>query len=229
MSNPRLLALAAGGLLAVAACGGAAPGTSQAPGATLAGPGQTVGFVATPVPGGGTSQVCAGAPTFNPLASEQPVLARDLELEALFPAQISGQPAEHLQSVRWFESLCMSNPTGVDQMVQALPAGINPATFTYASASYPLDDGTLSLSAFRTPGGDANVMVQNFNQLVLVIGGTTAEQGGSMSTANIGGKNVSIWTQPDGDKSYLYVRGDTLFGTTDLTDAQGAALFAALP
>jgi hypothetical protein len=50
-----------------------------------------------------------------------------------------------------------------------------------------------------------------------------------MAPASIGGKSAFVWTQADGDLSYLYPRGDVLFGFFDATEAQAATIFAALP
>lgn len=50
-----------------------------------------------------------------------------------------------------------------------------------------------------------------------------------MSTATIGGKNVSVLTDEDGGVGYAYASGDTLFIVSSVTDSQAAKIFAAFP
>lgn len=228
MRPASFLTLGCGILLVVAACGGGATVT-LAPGATLA-PGTTPAPVVPtvappPVPVG---NVCAGLPTFG-LQTPQPTFAQDTALIALFPAQIDGQPVENVQGARWIEVLCFySGEAAVQQFVSRLP-NISFATLTYAFATVSVDDEDVSLGAFRTPGQDGNLIVQSFPQMVNAIGGSTDPVQGTMSNANIGGKNVSVWTEADGDVSYLYVIGDSVFGVGDVTESQAAKVFAALP
>jgi hypothetical protein len=177
------------------------------------------------------SGACAGVPPLDPLASEQPDVTADPELEAMFPAEIDGQPVENVSSFRWLEYLCHYwAPDEVNTAVAAATtAGIPLATLTYASAEATVDGESVSIDAFRTPGVDANLLITNFQQVVLVLGGSVDEQGGTMSQATIGGKNAWIWTQPDSDITFLYVHGDVMFGMTSADEAQAAVVFAALP
>lgn len=237
--------LAVGGLFMVAlGCGGGAgqtqvPGTTLAPGATAPGAptpdvtgspvAPTIAPQATPgsVPVG---DACASVPPIDPLASGEPEMTADPELEALFPAEIDGQPVENVNSLRWLEYLCRYDPEAVGIAAgAAAAAGIPLLTLTYASAQATVDDQSVSIDAFRTPGLDANVMIAQFQQVVLMLGGTIEEQGGTLSQATVGGKNAYIWTQPDDDTTYLYVRADVMFGMNGVDDAQAATIFAALP
>lgn len=242
MRKVRLLAVAGLFLVAVGCGGGAAPtqvpGSTLVPGATATLPGATTPtatIAATVVPpattGGPVSVACAGIPPLDPLASPQPELTRDPDLEALFPDEVDGQPVENVNSFRWLEYLCRFGNEGAADVAAgaAAAAGVNLLTLTYGSARATVDDESVGIDAFRTPGVDANLLITQFQQVVLVLGGTAAEQGGSMAQANIGGKNAWVWTQPDNDATYLYVYGDVMFGMTLVTEAQAAAVFAALP
>ncbi len=62
-----------------------------------------------------------------------------------------------------------------------------------------------------------------------MLGGDLEASQGTMAPATIGGKSAFVWTQSHDEKSYLYVRGDTLFGLNSLSDAQADTVFAALP
>ena len=51
----------------------------------------------------------------------------------------------------------------------------------------------------------------------------------SVSYANLGGKEVTVWTGDDGRVAYLYPSGDVLFVVADVTESQASTVFAALP
>lgn len=225
MRRASFLIVSAAVLAVAAACGGG-PATTPGPGGTSASGGPTVG---TPTPGGPVGNSCAGTPTPNPAGSPQPVIPRDPDLEALYPSEIDGVPIEELVSYRWLAYLCFfQGQSAVDDILANVPGGIDP-NLSYANALVWVDDEGVSLDAFRTPGQDAGLMVQNFAQLILILGGDLDDNQGTMASASIGGKNAFVWTQEDGDKSYLYPRGDVLFGMTDVTEEQAGTIFAALP
>lgn len=158
-------------------------------------------------------------------------MAGDPELEALFPDEIDGQPVKDVNSFRWLDYLCRYGTRGAADVAAtaAVTAGIPLSSLTYATGEATIAEQNIGIDAFRTPGVDANLLITQFQQFVLVLGGTAAEQGGSMAQATIGGKNAFVWTQPDKDATYLYVRGDVMFGMTNVTETQAAAVFGALP
>lgn len=158
-------------------------------------------------------------------------MAGDPELEAQFPDEVDGQPVENVNSFRWLEYLCRFGEAGAADIAAgaAAAAGVNLLALTYGSGRATIAEQEIGIDAFRTPGVGANLLITQFPQMVLVFGGTTAEQGGSMAQATIGGKDAFVWTQPDNDVTYLYVHGDVMFGMTYVTEAEAATILAALP
>lgn len=171
---------------------------------------------------------CANVPTFDPLASPLVGPHVDPDLEALFPTEIAGEPLENLVSIRWVNSLCLhGGQSAVDQALAGAPSGISLAALTYAIGSY---GDTVDVTAYRTPGQDAGIMIQNFWPAMLAIFGAPAatQPPGTMAPTSIGGKSAFVWTGQYGRNLYLYPRGDVLF-VTDMTEAQASTVFAALP
>ena len=77
-------------------------------------------------------------------------------------------------------------------------------------------------------GVDANQLVAAF----LAAGAASGTTQPTVSTGNVGGKSVTITTDEDGDKSYIYARGDLVFtvdSSADDADALVADVLAALP
>jgi hypothetical protein len=232
-------AVFASGLLAVALIGcSSAPTGSSSP--TLA-PGHT----ATPAPSGapptsgptsgasgspiaGTGHECDAVPTFsisNPNPASPPP---DTGLLAHFPATIDGQPVTDVQATQWVWFLCaFAGQTAVDQALAQAGSGFNLATMSFGSAKATVDGESVDLSAFRTPGTDSNAMVQ-YLALLAAQSGTDINPG-NVSSANIGGKNVYVWTNDDGTKGYAYPAGDTLISFDSVTDSQATKILAALP
>lgn len=217
--------------VAIAACG-ASPSASSTPGATLA-PGTTATPAAaaptpggaTQPPGGGTGTECAAYPTFSLSSPGLPSFEPDTTLEAKFPTQIDGQPVSDLQTGFWAAFLCMGGQAAFDRTAAALPSGLNWATMSYGSATYTVDDEDTELHAFRTPGQDANGIVQGLAQLAAASG---QQADGTVTTGTVAGKSVLILTDSSGAKSYGFLSGDTLFFTDNVTDSQAAKIVAAL-
>ena len=222
------LALAAGIILVVAACGGTTPAPTAGPGGGTPAAVITPAPVATARPGGGTATgtECAAIPTFS-IANPNPTFPQDTELLARFPASIGGAPATAVSAVPFGALLCFGGQEGYNQAVAGLPAGYNWATVGFGSAKYELDGESVTLSAFRTPGSDARTLVDALIQLAATSG---EPMDGTMSQGSIGGKNALIFTEGDGTVTYGYVAGDTLYFLEEgVTEAQAATIFAALP
>jgi hypothetical protein len=118
--------------------------------------------------------------------------------------------------------------TVVDQSRGSMGSGVNLANMSFGSAKYTVDGESTTLSAFRTPGTDANVLATSLAQLAALSGGTGIQ--GTLGTANVSGKTVYVSTDAtDGTKTYAYVSGDTMIFTETLTDSQAAKIFAAIP
>lgn len=217
--------LAAAGLFLFAACGGGAPSGSQPAGASVR-PG-----VPTVPPGGvPVSQLCQGQPTFS-LQTPQPTFASDAELNARFPAQIAGQAPTDVRSTYWLQTACYFS--GASEDLAEFAAIFPPSTLpliSSGSAAYTIDGDEITISAFRIPGTDPSVIFTNFPAFLTAFGVEQSEIPlYNVAQANIGGKNVWVVTDPDGDKSYSVVSGDIVFTANDVTDAQAATIVAAIP
>ncbi len=200
-----------------------APGTTPAP--TLA-PTQTPGGP-TQLPPGLTGHECDAVPTFDLTNPDPATPVPDTTLSAHFPATIDGQPVTDVQSMQWLYLICQfGGQTALNSAASgAGPLGI--ATMSYGSASATVDGESVDLTAFRTPGGDANTIVQALATLAAQSG--TTINPGDVTATNISGKNVYVWTDTDGVKGYAYPSGDTLVMFSDVTDSQAAKILAALP
>jgi len=224
MRRALFVTIGAGMMMLVLACGG---GTS----ATLA-PGQTpapVGQPTSPPVAVPPAEACAGQPTFS-LATPQPSFAQDTELTAKFPTTIDGQPVRNAQSGYYLTFLCyLGNSEQVTRFTQSIP-GTNLAQLSIGSAQATVGGESLTISAFRLPGGDANQIIQHFEEFAVAIGADPSSMAGSTRTqATIGGKAAYVFTDPDGDVTYVYPSGDTVWSVSGSTEEQAGTVFAALP
>jgi hypothetical protein len=240
--QPRMAVLAAVALLVISACSSSpaateGPGATQPPGGATQAPGGATQAPATQAPAtqapasqpaGSLGDLCAGMPTFR-ISNPEPSFPSDPTLEAHFPASIDGSDASNVTSESWLGLVCMfGGGAGLVAAEGQLGSGIDWTTVTFGSADYTVDGDDITLTAFRTPGADANTIVQSLTQLALLSGGGGIN--GSVSNSNIGGKNVFVFTDStDGSKSYAYASGDTLIYTDTLTDDEAQKVFSALP
>ena len=216
---------------AFAACGGSTA-TSAPTGAGATGAVKTAAAGATP-----TAAATSGVvPTVGPGGSVAvPTFAPDNDLAAKFPASIDGSPVSDVTTALFVD--VMRGFGAKDTDVQAIVAafntfGVDFGKVSFGSASYEVDDDTVQLTALRTPGGDANKIIQNYSLLAGVFNtapGATAEPVPALTQSNIGGKNITLATDQDGNVTFLYVSGDTLFSWDGTTDAQNTKIAAALP
>lgn len=165
----------------------------------------------------------------DPLHPAVPSFGLDVELAPRFPQEIDGVPVTDLTTVRWIDYLCTlgGGQAAVDLYVANMPPSLNSTTFTHGYADAVVEGDEVDLAAYRTPGQDANVMIQSFAQLAHALFGTDLQV--TVSTATIGGKNVSVLTDENGGVGYAYASGDTLFIVSSVTDSQAAKIFAAFP
>jgi hypothetical protein len=206
-------ALLAAGLFVAGGCGGTATGTSDP-------------FASVPV---GVDQSCLTVQTFDPNSPLfGPSFPPDSQLEAKFPAQIDGQPVTQISSFYWAQAVCFYNgPAGVDELASSMP-GINPQTLSFGSAAATVDGEPVTITAFRSPGQDGDVIVQWIAQLASGLGDQAPT--GTLSQGSILGRNVYLWTDDDdGSITYGYVSGDTLFGLSGVDGSQATKVIAALP
>jgi hypothetical protein len=223
-------ASAAALLLVVVACS-AAPATTSTPAGGTAGPTQaataTIALPTAPPVGGGTE--CAASPTFSLASPVLPSFAPDPVIEALFPAEIDGQPVTNVQSASWIQSICFyGGQAQVDRLKATSSGGALLANLTFGSATANVGGSDVTIAAFRLAGQDGNAMVQNASLFVAGLTGGTPEPFTTTQT-NLGGKAIYVLTGQDGNITYAYVKGDTVI-TIDTADAtQAATILAALP
>ena len=253
--NRRLLSIPATALsaaLLLAACGGSSATTAPA-GAP------TPGGVVTPTPAAAaTSAVLptSGVPTVAPATVAASTLAPatgaeptdvpgdtaapatvvpDNDLAAKFPTSIDGQPVENVQTGLFASSLQGFNipDATLNQIAQQFSSiGIDLATLSSGTADYTVDGESVTLQAVRTPNNDANKFLQGYSVIIGTLDSVFGESPPpppTMVQSNIGGRNVTVATDSDGNVTTLYVTGDTVFIVQNMTDSQTAKVIAALP
>jgi hypothetical protein len=211
----------------LAACAGS-PGATQSPRNTAP---SGVPTLAPPEP---VSDKCTGIPTLDPGNLDSiPKFSPDPALAPTFP-NIGGGPSPAITFVRWLDSVCVF---GGEAVVQQYVVRLPNVDFETLMVGYSLDTldtpnfDSIMLLAARTPGHDANELMGLFVQLMLAVAGTEPDEiTVTQSTANIGGKNVTVWTNTaTGKVTYAYVAGDTIYGLSDETEELAATVFEALP
>ena len=145
-------------------------------------------------------------------------------LEAKLPATICGAPAStYSMPAGVLPAAALSGLAGAGSLLSGLSST---ETFSFAlaapgpAASDPCPD--VSYFAIQVSNGDAN----SFLQLLLT---ANQQDGGTSTTASIGGKSVTVVTDSNQNKTYGYVNGDTLIAVQAPDDTTAAAAFAALP
>jgi len=254
MNRRRLPIVAAtlfGGAMLAAACSGAS--ATQTPGHTVSAP--TVAAPTVPAAGGSPSvespSATLAAPTApsgagtSPAATEPgaggsfalPSFASDSELAAKFPTTIDGQPVSNVQTYLFVDILKFAGQTDaqLQQLRQSLQSfGIDLDKLSAGSGDATVDGSDVQLSALRAPGSNATDIVTHYVDIQAAVTAATGQPAPSQAPptftpATIGGKNVSVATDADGNKTYLYPSGDTLWSIDNVTDAQAAKIIAALP
>lgn len=181
----------------------------------------------TPAPTGPTP---TSAP--RPSASDDaPSFAPDRTLEARFPATIDGHPLTGLQSALFIDVLRTFQAP--DDMVQQISdalqaAGLDVNTLTFASAHATVKGDDVEIVALRTPGRDANTIIQNFGPLARAFGNADPSPA-ALTAATYGTRTVSVSTNAQGGRTILYAGGDTAFVLTNVSDDAAATIVEALP
>ena len=89
----------------------------------------------------------------------------------------------------------------------------------------------MRLQALRTPNADAARLVQNYPAIVGAFGdafGSSPPRRPTTTQSMISGKHATVVAYSDGNRTVLYVAGDTMF-IIDNTDSQNTKILAALP
>jgi hypothetical protein len=221
MRRALFMTLGVSTMMLVLACGGGATAT-LAPGATPA----PVGATVAPPPVG---NICAGVPTFSP-QTPGPVYPSDDVLKAKFPAEIGGNPVTNVQTGYYVSFICvLGDAEDIAKFSQTF--GGNAAALTYGSGKVTVGDEDVTISAFRLAGGDSGQMIQNLGGLAAALGGDPEELANVTTTqTTMGGKPITVLTDADGDVTWIYPSGDTLWSVEgDTSEEAAGTVFAALP
>lgn len=195
----RLVAILAVLALGIAACGGGAAPTTSPAVVTTPAP-------ATPVPG--------DLPSF-----EIPSFQADVDLEAQLPSEFCGQPTEKFS---FTGAEVVSNDDEFAAIVAALGRSAADVSVAGASSEAPECAG-IQLIAFRIKGADGG----RFEQLF--IDAQEQDTGTRPTRSNVGGKDVWVFTDSTGITSYIYFRGDTIFGVSSESPEDAAKGLAVMP
>jgi len=164
-------------------------------------------------------------PSFNP----------DNDLAAKFPKTVDGQPLTNVQTYLFVDILGFGggDQGKIQQLAQSLAGfGIDLNKLSGGSADATIGGEDVQLQALRAPGGDANQIVTHYNEIAAVfrqvLGSAEPTAAPTLSQANVGGKNVTVATDSEGSKTYLYASGDTLWIVDNMTDDQAGTMLGAL-
>ena len=108
---------------------------------------------------------------------------------------IDGQPVTDVKSQQWLSFLCyFGGQASFDEAIGQSGGGFNMATSSFAQAEATVDGESVDLTAWRTPGADANALVQYLSLFGVSVG--RGHQRDQRSEINVAGKNVYTWTVP---------------------------------
>jgi hypothetical protein len=200
VSIGRLGAVLGALALAVAACGGAAaPSTS---------------------PGGGGATPSPAASIAIDLPSiEIPSFEADVDLEAQLPSTFCDQPT---QKFSFTGAEFVANDEAFAGVVAALGRSASDVSVAGAGVAGPECAG-INLIAFRVKGADGG----RFEELF--INAQEADSGSRPTRSNVAGKDVWIVIDSGGTTSYIYFKGDTVFGVTAESQGDAAKGLAVMP
>lgn len=238
MRRVSVLFLVVIGVTVLTGCGAPAasvPGASAAPSASAAAPSAATASSAAPTTSSAPSPTTsAAASAGSALGSDCAAMPAELteypDLLAMIPDELGGQATHSRQSFRVIEYLCVAGGQDVvDQAIAGSPDGFDLPAVEYATGAVNLGDVTSTVSAFRTPGADAEFMADNFGQVAGLMGGATSAIDADVSEASLGGKTVIAFSPPESRTTYLYPKGEVLFVVAPMDEATAETIFAALP
>jgi len=143
------------------------------------------------------------------------------DLEAKLPATICGAPAFKLSFPAGFAGGFGAIPGGLGGIFNGIGAN---TTFSLAFATANPASGTscdTTVFAIQVQNGDPGAVLQ-------AIASNASQNGGSSSSASIGGKNVTKIVDNSNTTDW-YQSGDTLFGVDAPDDASAGAVLSTLP
>jgi hypothetical protein len=208
--------------------------SAAGPSASTSGAGSSVAATA-PAASSGAESTEGALPSFSIPSIEVPSFAPDNDLAAKFPKTIDGQPVTNLQTYLFVDLLGFGgqNQAQIQQLSQSLAGfGIDLSKLSGGSANASIGGEDVQLQALRAPGGDASQIVTHYSEIAAVFnqvfGNPQPTTAPTLSQATVGGKNVTVATDAEGNKTFLYATGDTLWILDNLTDDQAGTILGAL-
>jgi hypothetical protein len=155
-----------------------------------------------------------------------PSFAADPVIDQTFPDEIAGQPVTDQSSANFLsvmQSFGMA-PERIAEFVAGMQAiGVDPAGVGFGSGTVTLDDEDVTLQLIRFPGGNAGNALDALTRI------DEPEEAPTLTTETIGGKSVTVATNPDGDIEYFYINGDLAWLLDNAERSQVETIFAELP
>ena len=214
-----LLAASAAIAILVAACGSSA---TPAPSVAAASVAPTVAPSVAPSP----SPAPSAAPSESAAAAASGALPsiglpnQDTNLEALLPSTFGGATLQKF-SMKGAQFLGQSTSPEFNDAMSAL--GLTAADLSVAVAADATGTSGVTFVAIRFAGADSGKLSQVFQA-------ASQASGDTVSSVNLGGKDVLKSTSSGADVTYFYVKNDTVFGVTGVKDdATAATALAVLP
>jgi hypothetical protein len=176
-------------------------------------------------PGAGSASSPAGTP--GPTC---PPLTRDLNLEAVFPAEIDGQPVADLQSAGFLGTVCVEGGQGaLEEVASGAPDGIDLARVAIGSIETEVEGTRMRIVGFRLPGATEQELRATLMGMSEAVNGDSDKFSAAAPTVEAGGKTVKTWVDAEGRTSYVYAIGDIVIVADAVTPSQADRIFAAFP
>jgi hypothetical protein len=190
----------------VGACGGSA---TAAPSAAAPSAAPSV----PPSPEASASPAASAAADASGALPSIGIPHQDPALEALLPTTFGGVTLQKL-SVKGAQLL------GQDPTFQkaVTDLGLTAADVSLASA----EGAAVQFVAIRFAGADSGKLLQVFQA-------ASQQQGGVVTSVNVGGKDVIKTQDKSGNLSYFYVRNDVVLGVSAKSDAEAAPALQVFP
>lgn len=175
------------------------------------------GAAPTTSPAGGATPGATAAPL--PTDPVIPSFQPDVDLEAQLPGTFCGQATQKF-SITGAEFV--ANDEAFAGVVAALGRSADDVSGAEARVA-GLECAGINLIAFRVKGADG----ARFEELF--INALEADTGTRPTRANVGGRDVWVVLDAGGTTSYIYFRGDTIFGVTAESQEDAARGLAVMP
>lgn len=153
----------------------------------------------------------------------------DPDLAAKFPTTIAGSPVTNVQTFRFIDLLIgFGQQAQAQQFQQTMQAaGVDANSITFGTADITVNSSSANLEAIRAAGVPGN----QFLSIIPALGQALnpEDQSPTVAQTSIGGKNVTTFTDADGNVTYFYPSGDIIWSTDASDPADVATILSALP